>query len=83
MASSLIMSRWKGGIEDELDVHVLDAFYLADGRGDLAGENAGGRAARRRQRHPDVHAPRFVDVDHVDQPEVVDVNRDFGGRRPF
>ena len=66
------------GIERENHVHRLHAFDFGYLLVYVFDEHVGHRAVGRRERHADVGDAVGRVVDFVDQPQVVDVDRDFG-----
>src|SRR5678815_3163503 len=63
-------------VPDQLDVRADHAVDVAGAVGDLGDQRASHRAGRRGQGHGDLDVAVGGDVEAVDQPQVVDVDRD-------
>src|SRR5216683_654423 len=62
----------------QLDADLADTRYGADRLLDLAGQRAGDRAGRRRQRHLDIDGTVALDDELVDEAEIDEIDRQLG-----
>src|SRR5258708_15997768 len=67
-----------GRMPDQLDVNIGDAVDRLNLVFHLVGQGAGRRAVRCRQSHLYSDRPAVADRDVGDEPEVIDIHRDFG-----